>query len=149
MRLRTHRPQEEATVSLTPLIDCVFLLIVFFLVTSMFRRWEMIVPFRLPDPTSSLSELAEEDVVLLGMSSEGAFSLGQRGLRLNEPVVLYERIPDVYVFLQELAGTRGVETPIVIATDRDTPMERLMRVVDEIKLIGFPNVSVHTRERNR
>ncbi|MCC5844551.1 MAG: biopolymer transporter ExbD [Verrucomicrobia bacterium] len=148
MRIRTHRPQEEATVSLTPLIDCVFLLIVFFLVTSMFRRWEMIVPFNLPDPTSSLSERAEENVILLGMSRGGEFSLGERGLRDNEPVVLYQAIPDVYAFLRELAGTRGLETPIVIATDRDTTMERILRVIDEIKLIGFPHVSVHTRERS-
>ncbi len=147
MRLRTQARNDHPSVPLTPLIDCVFLLIVFFLVTSMFKRWEMIVPLRLPDFTSSLSETAEDQSILLGMGRDGAFMLGSREMKGTEPVVAYSRINDLNEFLQGLAQERGMEVDLVLLIDRDVPMQQLIRVVDEIKLTGFQNVTVQTRER--
>ena len=40
---------------MSPLIDCVFLLLIFFLVTTMMKKWEMQIPLSLPAMTSSLS----------------------------------------------------------------------------------------------
>jgi len=149
MKLRTQARKDQPSVPMTPLIDCVFLLIVFFLVTSMFKRWEMLIPLQLPDFTSSLSEVAEDRSVLLGMARNGQFSLGSREMQNDEPIVSYARIDDLEKFLAELAAGRGVDVDLVLMVDRDIPMQRLIRAVDEIKLTGFQNVTVQTRERQR
>jgi biopolymer transport protein ExbD len=150
MRLITKASaKENPDVPLTPLIDCVFLLIVFFLVTSMFKRWEMIIPVRLPDATSSLSAQAEEAVVIIGIDREGKLSMGQRIVQDNEPTVTYSQVESLPALLAEIARTRGSEAELVIAAHRDLPMQSLIKTVDEIKLTGFSNVTVQTNERRR
>ena len=46
---------EKVDIQMSPLIDCVFLLLIFFLVTTMMKKWEMQLPLSLPAMTSSLS----------------------------------------------------------------------------------------------
>lgn len=149
MRIRSKYGRENPEVPLTPLIDCVFLLIVFFLVTSMFKRWEMLIPVRLPDATSSLSATAQETVVLIGIDREGNFSRGQRMVERNEPFVRYTRVENLGVLLQDLSATMGPDAQLVIAAHRDVPMQSLIKAVDEIKLTGFRNVTIQTSERRR
>lgn len=149
MRLVTKASTDKPDVPLTPLIDCVFLLIVFFLVTSMFKRWEMIIPVRLPDATSSLSSEARETVVLIGIDGTGKLSMGERIVEGNEPLVKYTGVESLAALLAEVARTRGRDAELVIAAHRDLPMQSLIRAVDEIKLTGFQNVTVQTSERRR
>jgi biopolymer transport protein ExbD len=149
MRLITKASTDKPDVPLTPLIDCVFLLIVFFLVTSMFKRWEMIIPVRLPDATSSLSAEAAETVVLIGIDGQGKLSMGERIVNDNEPVVKYTAVESLAALLAEVARTRGSDAELVIAAHRDLPMQSLIQAVDEIKLTGFQNVTVQTSERRR
>lgn len=146
MRLR-RTAASDPDVPMTPLIDCVFLLIVFFLVTSMFKRWEMIVPVRLPDATSSISESAQETVVLVGVHRDGSISVGERTSENNEPIVRYQQVADLETLLDELAKTRGAEAALVIAVHRDLPMQELIKTVDAVQLRGFTNVTVQTSER--
>lgn len=47
--------EEKVDIQMSPLIDCVFLLLIFFLVTTMMKKWEMQIPLSLPEMTSSLS----------------------------------------------------------------------------------------------
>lgn len=149
MRLITKASTDKPDVPLTPLIDCVFLLIVFFLVTSMFKRWEMIIPVSLPDATSSLSATAEETVILIGIDREGALSMGRRTVTGNEPTVEYKAVESLEALLAEVARTKGRDAELVIAAHRDLPMQELIRAVDEITLTGFQNVTVQTSERRR
>ena len=56
MRLN-YDEEDKVEVQMSPLIDCVFLLLIFFLVTTMMKKWEMQIPLSLPSMTSSLSDL--------------------------------------------------------------------------------------------
>ena len=53
MRLN-YDEDDKVEVQMSPLIDCVFLLLIFFLVTTMMKKWEMQIPLTLPTMTSSL-----------------------------------------------------------------------------------------------
>ena len=57
-RRRRWFDHEEIEVEMTPLIDCVFLLLIFFLVTTMLKKLEKQIPVVLPDPTLSLAPVA-------------------------------------------------------------------------------------------
>ena len=47
MRLN-YDEEDKVEVQMSPLIDCVFLLLIFFLVTTMMKKWEMQIPLSLP-----------------------------------------------------------------------------------------------------
>jgi len=54
------REGSDEAVAMSPLIDCVFLLLIFFLVTSMLKRKEMLIPIRLPDQSAAVADAAAE-----------------------------------------------------------------------------------------
>ena len=62
---------DKVEVQMSPLIDCVFLLLIFFLVTTMMKKWEMQIPLTLPTMTSSLSTTrAGEEAVIIAVDEK-------------------------------------------------------------------------------
>lgn len=145
MRL-DFKDEDEAEVPLSPLIDCVFLLLIFFLVTTMIKFKEKQIPVTLPDPTSSLSEKANSDVFIIGVDEDGNF-YREAGSVTVEGQVRYEPVDDLAAFLMELAATRDRSLPLQIAADRDTPFQTVIRALDLCQLQEFRNVEVKTRQR--
>ena len=52
---------DRAEVQMSPLIDCVFLLLIFFLVTTMMKKWEMQIPLSVPPMGASVSATKQGD----------------------------------------------------------------------------------------
>ena len=70
MRLN-YDDDDKVEVQMSPLIDCVFLLLIFFLVTTMMKKWEMQIPLTLPTMTSSLSTTrAGEEAVIIAVDEK-------------------------------------------------------------------------------
>ena len=62
---------EKVDIQMSPLIDCVFLLLIFFLVTTMMKKWEMQIPLSLPAMTSSLSTTRSgENTVIIAVDED-------------------------------------------------------------------------------
>lgn len=139
------RDEDDAEVPLSPLIDCVFLLLIFFLVTTMIKFKEKQIPVTLPDPTSSLSEKANSEVFIIGIDEAGA-AYKETG-RGREGEVIFAPVPDLAVFLKELAATRDKAQPLQISADRDTPFQKVIDAIDLAQLQGFQNVEAKTRQR--
>lgn len=53
--------EEKVDIQMSPLIDCVFLLLIFFLVTTMMKKWEMQIPLSLPTMYGAQNETYIED----------------------------------------------------------------------------------------
>lgn len=63
--------EEKVDIQMSPLIDCVFLLLIFFLVTTMMKKWEMQIPLSLPEMTSSLSTTRSgENTVIIAVDED-------------------------------------------------------------------------------
>lgn len=70
MRLN-YDDDDKVEVQMSPLIDCVFLLLIFFLVTTMMKKWEMQIPLTLPTMTSSLSTTrAGKEAVIIAVDEK-------------------------------------------------------------------------------
>ena len=70
MRLQFDE-EDKVEVQMSPLIDCVFLLLIFFLVTTMMKKWEMQIPLSLPTMTSSLSTTKQgEKTVIIAVDEK-------------------------------------------------------------------------------
>lgn len=139
--------EDDAEVPLSPLIDCVFLLLIFFLVTTMIKFKEKQIPVTLPDPTSSLSETASRETFVIGLSESGEafYETGRSDLGAVE----FAPVEDLAAFLKDLAATRDRSLPLQFSADRDTPFQTVIDALDIAQLQGFSNVEVKTRQRKR
>ena len=121
MRLN-YDDDDKVEVQMSPLIDCVFLLLIFFLVTTMMKKWEMQIPLTLPTMTSSLSTTRHD-----AYSGEST----------------YLPVKDLSAFLSELRNSRGVETNIDVTAYRTVPVSTVIEIFDQCQIQGF----THTRVR--
>lgn len=144
MRFRRPADEDDAEVPMSPLIDCVFLLLIFFLVTTMFKRYEKQIPVRMPSMNSSVAPVGAEDVAILGLNRDGAV-LRDSGRRDRYGAVEYEPVKDLAVYLLELRRTRDPTLALRFAAERDTPFQTVIDALDVAQLQGFSNVEVRTR----
>ncbi|PCH70297.1 MAG: biopolymer transporter ExbD [Bacteroidales bacterium] len=142
MRLSIEE-DDKVDVQMSPLIDCVFLLLIFFLVTTMMKKWEMQIPLSLPPMTSSLSTMRSgQDAVIIAVDDEknvyqvinhDAYS-GR-----NDFVPIEDLIP----FLNNLRSQGGTDIAIDIAAYRTVPVKFVINIFDKCQQQGF----THTRVR--
>lgn len=130
---------------MSPLIDCVFLLLIFFLVTTMLKKWEKQIPVTLPDATSSLSAESQGKPFVIGLDADGLAYEGNNKKRGGQ--IVYTLIDDLPAFLHDLATSRDPALPLEIMADRKTPMQTVISAFDECQLAGFKKTSVHLRDR--
>lgn len=146
MRARQrHADASGVEVMLSPLIDCVFLLLIFFLVTSMIKRYERQIPVRLMDRTAAVSMTATEPAQALGIDESGA--LYRSVARNSRGAVQFERVDDAQVYLNDLLAVHGPSLPLELVVERDTPFQRVIRTLDEIERLGFERVTTRVRDR--
>ncbi|MGB1951820.1 MAG: ExbD/TolR family protein [Marinobacter sp.] len=134
MKFKRQRSQEVG-VDLTPLIDVVFLLLIFFMVSTTFTR-ESHLKVELPQASAEAraeTEVREIDVVI---NAEGQYILNQRTLVNNRRETLERAV-------SELAeGDNSL--PYVITADARTPHEFVVRAMDVAGRLGFAKLSITT-----
>ena len=148
---QTIHEGDDAEVPMSPLIDCVFLLLIFFLVTSMLKRKEMLIPIKLPDQSSAVANTSEDDTLVIGMDRQGRTfrTLEHAG---SDGAMLYEPVRDLASYLQSVLAEEGqtmLQRPLRVDADRDTPFQKAIDVLDTCKLLGFTDVGLRTRMRKK
>lgn len=130
-----RQSREEDSVNLTPLIDVVFLLLIFFMVSTTFTEETHLsidLPEAVGDPQSDNSERL--DIVI---SAEGSFSVNGQALVNNQ-------IETLKSALQKLAGDE--KPPLTITADAKTPHQAVVTAMDAAGQLGFVKLSITTRE---
>lgn len=144
-RLRQKRLKDDnVEVDLSPLIDCVFLLLIFFLVTTMLKKLEKQIPVELPDYTSALAPVSETDMVIYALDNDDAISRAldkTRDLRGLQYVPVASFAED----LKKLALEQGTRVPIRLDTEKDVPVQKVIDALDILSLQGFEKVGVRMR----
>ncbi len=121
----------DAGIDISPLIDCVFILLIFFIVTTTFVE-ETGVEVDKPQAASSVR--LEKTSLLLALTEKGEVVYGGREIGLSGVRQLVSRM------LQK------EEIPVIIQADAAAPSGLLVRVIDEAKLGGAVKVSLATRK---
>ncbi|WFB36338.1 biopolymer transporter ExbD [Kiritimatiellota bacterium B12222] len=140
----SRKRESNAEVPLSPLIDCVFLLLIFFLVTTMLKKTEKQIPIQLPSPDLALAMTSDDEVTTLGVDRDGGVYLGKRGTD-SAQMITYSPLPDLAGYLQTLAATEGPATPIQLAVDRLTETQVVVNLLDTFQVQGFQHVFVRIR----
>lgn len=126
---------EELHLNLTPLIDIVFLLLIFFMVSTTFTK-ETHLAVDLPEADSAPAEPLDDLIEVL-ISADGDYALNGRSLVNNQFITLKSAIQGV---------SRGdADQPLVITADARTPHESVVRAMDVAGQLGFVKISITTR----
>lgn len=136
--MRVKRPEEEPfEIMLIPMIDCMLVIIIFFLVaTTMKKVTEEQVKIRLPGPALAAGPAEDTKPLVVGIDESGAFYLD------NKPVGQ----GDLVTKLRGLGGTSPGQ-PIRIDVDRLAPSRALVQVLDLCVYEGLKNYAIHTERK--
>lgn len=130
MRSRITRTSSEAVnVDLTPMIDMVFILLIFFLVTASFSKMSAVDIER---PNGSTNDLQGSVSLVISIDA-------QNGVWLEGDPVDIRKLRSRVKTLSS-----GEHTSVVLNADRSVNTGRLIEVLDQVRLAGVDNVAVAT-----
>lgn len=125
-----------STLSLTPLIDVVFLLLIFFLVTSEFEEEERRLDIVLPSATSATPMISKPREIVVDIDSGGSMYLS------GQPTSLLE----LQRLLRIAVASNPTNQTVVIRADRSTSFQPVVSVMDLCNKSGVSDYSVTTQE---
>ena len=133
---RFKRSSVTSTLSLTPLIDVVFLLLIFFLVTSEFEEEERRLDIVLPSATSAVPMTSKPREVVVDLDSAGSIYLHGQLTSLDE----------LQQLLRVAVQSNPTNQTVVIRADRQTSFQPVVSVMDVCNRTGVSDYSVTTQE---
>jgi biopolymer transport protein ExbD len=130
MRRRRHSEEmsAEADINITPLLDIVFIMLIFFVVTTSFVREAGIEVNR---PTAQTAERKEHASILIAIAPNGEIWIDQRAVDIRSVRAAIERL-----------RAENPEGTVVIQGDREAQIGLLVQVMDQVRKAGVSNVSI-------
>jgi len=135
LKFQRHQT-DEINVNLTPLIDVVFLLLIFFMVSTTFTR-ETQLEVDLPQADNS-AEVTQQRPLEVVITSAGEFRVNGEGLVNSQARTLR-------MALAKAAGD-NYSQPLTISADAQTPHQAVVTAMDVAGGLGFTKLSITTRE---
>ncbi len=133
MKFISATPVEEVNINLTPQIDVVFLLLIFFMVSTKFDTTSQL-KIKLPEASQDEAIKPKQPLYLV-INMEGNFFLNARELSSPKSEALS-------LALQRVLD--GSDRPIVIQSDAGSPVQSLVTAMDVVARLGLTQVSIAT-----
>lgn len=142
MNLRPGHKEETVEVNLTALIDVVFLLLIFFMVTTTFDKHARL-KVSLPESTAKATQKQDEPLVL-SIDAKGNYFLNDRQIVNQQLETLKQAIQKVIA--QKNQDYKDVA--LVLRADAKTPHQSVVRAMDAASQLGMTKLSIATVEGN-
>jgi biopolymer transport protein ExbD len=136
MNLRPHRRQSHE-LNLTPLIDVVFLLLIFFMVSTTFDK-DARIKVELPQAATQDEASEEEKLLDITVDNRGNYYVNQRKVINNKALTLRRAI-------EKSVGDRR-DIPLIITADAQTTHQSVVRVMDVASQMGFLHMTFAARQ---
>ena len=146
MRIR-KKDDDDVTLEMSPLIDCVFLLLIFFLVTTMMKKLEKQIPIEVPDPAVTISERMDARRVILAIGKDGHYYSADRRLQDGRPD--FRAVGDVDKFVEDLGRMSqgaGEEINVRLYADPDVEFQTVIDMLDKLQINHLNKVDVRMRD---
>lgn len=117
-------------INISPLIDMVFILLIFFIVTTVFVE-ETGVEITKPQAASQIN--LEKNSILIAITANNNVVYGGRDIGVSGVRAIVRRLV-----------TEDPNMPVIIQADENVPTRLLVRVLDEAKLAGAVSVNIST-----
>lgn len=129
-----RRAREELELNLTPLIDVVFLLLIFFMVSTTFQK-ESEISLQLPKASEDPVEVPAEQYEIV-VNAAGKFFINDTELVNSDIETLRQALFDL------TGGQRDI--PITIRADAQTPHQAVVTAMDAAAQLGLSRMSIAT-----
>lgn len=123
---------------MTAMMDVVFLLLCFFVTTSVFSQWENEIDIKLPTAKTATVPDRMPGEIILNVARDGSVTINQHALALDELSARLRRVVKFYP-----------GQPVVIRADKATSYNSLIKVVDACRAADVWNFSLATRDEDR
>ena len=128
------KKKKSIEINVAPLIDVVFLLLIFFMLTSEFTDYKTI---DMISPNQSNASIENKNLpIIINLSEEGL-------IEIDKAVVKLENLSEI--IQMKLINSKNKK--IVISTLNDTKINNLIIVVDMIRSLGIENIALITKEK--
>lgn len=134
MRRRLNRKREEAEINITPMLDIVFIMLIFFIVTTSFVSEFGVDVNR---PTNAPTQEQSQDEVIAVRIDE------------NDRIFVQERLVDVRAIRANIESGLALQpdAAVVVIADRLADAGLLVRVVDQARVAGARKISLAAQAR--
>lgn len=128
--------RDNVDLDITPLIDVVFLLLIFFMVSTTFEH-NSEINITLPGSSKEMT-VAKPDAVNVGLDSQGV-------VYINDKALANAQIETIKAALSEaLVGLN--EPPVIISADANATHQSVVRVMDAARQLGLVKITFATQE---
>lgn len=128
MRRRHSHKGDEVEINITPMLDVVFIMLIFFIVTTSFIKETGIDVNR---PSADTAEKKERGNILIAINANGDIWMNKRKIDIRSVRANVER-----------AHAENPEGSVVITADKESKTDTLIQVMDQARLAGVQNVSI-------
>ncbi|MBE9568475.1 MAG: biopolymer transporter ExbD [Proteobacteria bacterium] len=144
MNLRPGHKEETVDVNLTPLIDIVFLLLIFFMVTTTFDRHAKL-KVSLPESSAELSQ-QQSNPLVLSIDARGNYFLNDRQIVNQQLDTLKQALRKTIEQNSSLNKLDYNDIALVLRADANTPHQAVVRAMDAASQLGLSKLSIATIE---
>ena len=131
-----RRPRNEVSIELTPLIDVVFLLLIFFMVSTTFIR-ETQLELELPEASGDLQQPEEQSIVIV-IAEDGTYAV-------NDQALVNSQLATLMRALREQIGEGDASRQLIITADANATHQAVVRAMDAAGRLGLTRLSITTQ----
>lgn len=126
--------REQLGIDLTPVIDVVFILLIFFIVTSVFKKEELALMLDLPQADAKATQIDDEQI-FIELSEE---KIAIKGIEVN------------FKSLEEnLSQIKENKKAIIVRIDKNTKYDRVVQMLDLLQKYNLNNLALITQEKSK
>jgi biopolymer transport protein ExbD len=126
--------RESLGLDLTPVIDIVFILLIFFIVSSVFKKEELALILDLPKSSAKEMKVEEEQIFI---------ELNQEKLAIKGIEVSFESLE------ANLKAVKNKEKAVVVKIDKKVEYQRVIKVLDLLQKYNLSNLALVTNEESK
>ena len=134
MKLRSLRVESQPKIMIIPMIDIIFFLLVFFMMSTLYMVEQRTLPINLPQASAAQSDMAKN--VAITVAKDGAIYVDQ------------EQIPaELFKARIQAQLARQTDTAFILRADKQAEYGRVVMILDELKAVGVKKVAVATEQQ--
>ena len=131
MQLNIQTAKRRKALSLTPLIDVVFILLLFFMLTSSFIKWHN-MELAVSKPSTSTVQSSDQPPLLFSLDETGELSLRGQVYNETDNAVLAQLIDE------------NSDASVILLTTDQVNVQQIISTIDRLKRLGAESVSLNT-----
>ena len=125
---RRHAQTEDTEINITPMLDIVFIMLIFFIVTTSFTKETGAM---IAKPEAERAAALQNGTILIGIRPNDDIWMSKRQIELREVRQMVER-----------AKSENPEGSVVIIADKGAKIGTVTKVMDQVRLAGVEGVSI-------